>query len=277
MCILYPGIIKKNGLTSFEILNGPFIWELMNKIKLNNKIEINLNWKIINDKNNRKLYEHQEDALERMINRKKNGKNINLLYISPGMGKTYIVLSYVKWLIENNLMPEYFIYTLPPSASETIIKECDMIGLNYNLLDFTINSKNKEIKPNLVNIIKHDHLRLNDKKLKEMAHKMLFVVDEFHKTLNTSIRTSIALELVKNSAEVIGLSGTIVQNDNIKILIPWLEQITEFEVNEKNYYVAIGSMISKKVYTKVYIDRINYNDTNIKFDETNEKIYYNLN
>lgn len=52
------------------------------------------------------------------------------------------------------------------------------------------------------------------------------------------------------------MSGTIIKDTNYDELIQWLEQIVEFEVTEKNYWVAIGALVSKKVQTRVIVDRI---------------------
>jgi hypothetical protein len=100
-------------------------------------------------------------------------------------------------------------------------------------------------------------MRLGDmeKQLKSVARETLFIIDEFHKTLSKTIRTSLALELARLSYDFVGMSGTIIKDTNYDELIQWLEQIVEFEVTEKNYWVAIGALVSKKVQTRVVVDR----------------------
>jgi hypothetical protein len=262
LCIIIPGVIFKKGSTEFKINYGPMLWNIHNKLK-EYTTEINISvskWKMPYDIKDRVPFEHQTDAINKMIENKKQGKSVNLIHIPPGMGKTYIVLKYIKWLIENGRMPTYCVYTLPPSASETIINECKMMGYIYNYLDFTKSNKgDKEIKPYIINIIKHDHLRLNSDELLIKSRDTMFIVDELHKTLSKTIRTSIALNIAENACDLIGMSGTIIKDNDVSILLPWLSLHSDFEVTEKNYWVAIGSMISKKVYTNVSVNRIDYN------------------
>ena len=94
-----------------------------------------------------------------------------------------------------------------------------------------------------------------DEQLRSMAPQMLFIIDEFHKTMNATLRTSITLDVVKLSADFIGLSGTIIKDTNHKELIQWLEQIVEFEVTENNYWVAVGALISRKIPSHVTVER----------------------
>ena len=53
-----------------------------------------------------------------------------------------------------------------------------------------------------------------DEQLRKKSSKMLFIVDEFHKTLGKSQRTSLSLEISKLSNKFVWLSGTIINNNN---------------------------------------------------------------
>jgi hypothetical protein len=192
-----------------------------------------------------------------MIERTKEGKRGHLLWIPVGLGKTLIVLYYVKWLIDNHRMPKYFVYTTPPSAIDNTVKELEAFGLPVRQLDMTKKGQYKSLEEGVVNLILHDHLRLNDE-LTEKAPDTFVVVDEFHKTLNKTQRTSRALEMIRLSDNFIGLSGTVIADPSGKgpeDLVEWLSQIVEFEVTVKNFWVAVGAMISKKVMTRVKIVR----------------------
>jgi len=173
---------------------------------------------------------------------------------------TLITIDYLDYLIREGKMPSYCVYSLPASAINNIQKEMEMRGIPTKLLDARMSAKSglNIVEPYKVCLIKHDHMRLNDmdKQLKSIAREMVFIVDEFHKTLSKTIRTSVALELTRLSYDFIGMSGTIIKDTNYDELIQWLEQIVEFEVNEKNYWVAIGALVSRKVHTKVVVDRL---------------------
>lgn len=172
---------------------------------------------------------------------------------------TLITVDYLDHLITEGKMPAYCVYTLPPSAIDNILKEFVIRGIPTKLIDARqSSSKNsKIIEPYKVCIIKHDQMRIGttEAQMKAVAREMVFIVDEFHKTLNPTQRTSIALEMTRLSYDFIGMSGTIIKDNNYAELIQWLEQIVEFEVTKNNYWVALGALVSKKVYTRVVVDR----------------------
>ena len=274
ICILYPGALQIENTKRFKVIYGPLVWSIRDKIqeKIYETADIYTKWTTVGDTTGRKLWEHQTDSVERMIEKNKKGKKGHLIWIPVRFGKTLIVLTYLKYLIDNNKMPNYCVYTLPTSALTSIESEIAAFGFQYQILDMTLHCKGSKILyPNCINIVKHDHMRLNgmDQQLKKYASDMIFINDEFHMTLNQTKRTSIALEVARLSVDFIGMSGTIIQNNNIKELITWLEQIVEFEITEKNFMVAIGSMISKKLHTKVIVNR---HEVNVDFtdEETDE-------
>lgn len=172
---------------------------------------------------------------------------------------TMITIDYLDYLIREGKMPAYCVYSLPASAINNILKEFELRGIPTKLIDARQSAKPRErvIEPYMVCLIKHDHMRLGDmdQQLKRIGREMVFIVDEFHKTLSKTIRTSLALELSRLSYDFIGMSGTIIKDTNYDELIQWLVQIVEFEVTEKNYWVAIGALVSRKVNTKVVVDR----------------------
>ncbi len=269
MCVLYPGAIQMENSKRFKITYGPLVWSVRDRVqkKIYETTNIYTRWTNVGDTTGRKMWEHQTDSVKRMIQKNKKGKKGHLIWIPVRFGKTLIVLSYLKYLIDNNKMPNYCVYTLPTSALTSIESEVAAFGFQYQILDMTINGKgSKLLYPNCINIVKHDHMRLNgmDQQLKKHASDMIFINDEFHMTLNQTKRTSIALEVARLSVDFVGMSGTIIQNNNIKDLITWLEQIVEFEITEKNYMVAIGSMISKKLHTRVIVNR---HEVNVNFTE----------
>lgn len=91
--------------------------------------------------------------------------------------------------------------------------------------------------------------------LKVYAPRMLFIVDEFHKAMSKSKRTSITLEVSRLAKDFIGLSGIIIRDTNIDELLQWLAVIVEFEITEHNYFVGVGSLISRKAETGVSVIR----------------------
>ena len=254
---LYPAGLTKLD-TGFQVTNGPLIWSLRDKISaiLHTNTEEKVFWNMPSP-DRRILWEHQREILETMKERHIAGKHGTLLWVEVGLGKSLNVTEYIHWLIEIGQMKKYCVWTLPPSALDSIKRELTIANLPFQVLDMTAKGKIKTIEPGLVNIIFHDHMRQNglDEQLKSLAPQMLFIIDEFHKAMNKTLRTSITLEVVKLSEEFIGLSGTIIKDNNPDDLIPWLECVVEFELSEKNFYVAIGALISKKVVLPISVER----------------------
>ena len=256
ICNLFPAALEMDG-TSFTIKNGTLFWKLRDLIgeeiaKLQEKSDVE--WVIGEDR--RKMWEHQIDIVNTMKERNKAGKKGHLIWMQMGSGKSMCVTQYIRYLIKEKKMPRYVVWCLPPSAIDSIEKEIDMAGIEHKLLDCRKN-KDQELEEGKINIVRHDHLRLNgfDEVLKELASNVLFIIDEFHKTMNKTIRTSIALDIVKLSYDFVGLSGTIVKDNEVDQLIEWLQQICDFEVTKHNYWVAVGALISRKVVSKIFINR----------------------
>lgn len=101
----------------------------------------------------------------------------------------------------------------------------------------------------------------------------MFVVDEVHKTLNDTKRSSVALEIANLSKDFIALTGTPIIDSNTYKLISWLKLVVPYEVNENNFWVAANSMIAKKITTGVeVVDKEVLADMS---DEQSER-YYSL-
>uniref|UniRef100_A0A6C0AE03 Helicase ATP-binding domain-containing protein n=1 Tax=viral metagenome TaxID=1070528 RepID=A0A6C0AE03_9ZZZZ len=251
ICKIFPVALEMEK-SKFIVKNFE-LWCFIKKIIIN-KTNKNIKSKFPIPVITKNLWKHQIDATQKLISPVKHG---NLIWISVGLGKTLIVINYIKYLIENNLMCEYLVYTLPPAALDGVEKEFIEAGMKTNILDMKKSSKKIKIKKGCVNFIFHDHMRMNgmDEQLRKKSSKMLFIVDEFHKTLGKSQRTSLALEISKLSNKFVGLSGTIINNTNTNELIQWLEMIVDFEVTESNFWVAVGELVSSRIDTGIEIIR----------------------
>ena len=70
-------------------------------------------------------------------------------------------------------------------------------------------------------------------------------------------RSSAALEISKLTVETIAFTGTpIINTQGAKLLINWLEQNVDFNVNIENFQVATNSMVSYSVKTDVIVENI---------------------
>jgi hypothetical protein len=276
VCCLFPACLNYT-IKGFVVKSGPLLWNIRDKLEerlRKNVLTFPKGWSSLED-DSRRMWEHQHDAINTMIKRNKTGKRGHIIWIPVGMGKTLIVIKYIIYLIKNNKMPEYCVYSLPPSAVESIKKEFDFFKISYREIDMRLAGVNRELSKFSVNLVLHDHMRMNglDEQMRDKSNNMIFILDEFHKTLNKTQRTSISLEMSKLSVDFVAMSGTIIKDSNPVDLIRWLEQIVEFEVNEKNYWVAIGALVSNKVQTHVLVDR---NVIDIEMSELERNKYYSL-
>jgi hypothetical protein len=259
ICAIYPGVLGKHK-NKYQIKIGPVFWNLVDYIRKLSTTGISdqviAYWGRPNPER-RQLWEHQKEAIDKLITTKEQGKSLRIIWIPPGLGKTAIITNYISRLIITGKMPQYALYTLPPSALETVKREFTFLGIPFVHLNMTVQAGGqKPLQAGVVNIIYHDHLRMSDmNQIRTIAPQMLFIVDEFHKTLNKTLRTSFALEIARLSSDTIAMTGTLIKDTNVEDLIQWVEQTVDFEVTTKNYWVAVSSIISRKVETKVVVDR----------------------
>ena len=251
--LIYPGILRKKSGDGFDVLMPSMFWMLRDAVsaRINHALILTQPWLYRLD--NRRLWQHQTDAIEQMISRVRRNKRGHLMWIPVGMGKTLIVIRLICQLIEMRRLPNYLVYLLPPAAIPTIREEFETHGFRVHEVDARKGSTTADLLPQHVNLLRHNHLILNgmDEKLTTLAGDIFLVLDEFHLLFNPSKRTSVALELATLCRDYVGMTGTLIKNERHDDLIEWLGRVSEFEVTPKNYWVAIGSIVSKQIESHV--------------------------
>lgn len=287
--LLFPRAIERSQgfVSKFNVRIYPFFWKIRESIvnymshkKISNMSKVSSGWKKFEDNSGRIMRSYQVDTLDEMIEKNKNSKKGHFIWMTVGLGKSLVALSYLKYLGEKQKLSKYIIYTLPKSALESIITEIDYFKIPINLLlpikswkkhpKSHLSKNNSEIIPFHINIIEHDHLRLLADEIASKSSESIVIIDEVHKVLNDTKRTSMALEMSRLSIDFVAMTGTPIIDSNTYKLIWWLEQIVNFEVNEKNFWVAANAMISKKVNTGVSTDR---SEVNVEMTENERKKY----
>jgi hypothetical protein len=259
ICVWYPGALLKTK-TKYQVQNGPLMWSLKQMISghILSFVTASIDqWQVQPNTDTRPLWDHQVDAVENLLTSRFH-KKTRILYIPPGLGKSLIVATYILRLIHDGTMPKYCLLTLPQSALVTVQHEFTLLGIPSTYLDLRATSKTPKILlPYQVSIVHHDHLRMLDLELvKNMAPEMVFIVDEFHKAYNDTKRTSAALEIAYLCNDTICMSGTIIKDTNLEAIIIWLSQAVNFEVTSKNFWVAMSSIIARKIDTKIVVERL---------------------
>lgn len=260
LTILFPGCwsLSPRNNQAFVLKSLSFYWHLRYLLedKLNESQGDEENsWPPLEDRLHRKMMPHQISTVSKILESKKRAHIIDQ---TVGLGKTLQACEVFRRLVALGKAPPYFIYTLPESALESIRGELEAYGFEVRILDPRKGRKGLRIDPYVANVIVHDHLRLGElpELLREKISQSFFLLDEMHLTLNPTIRTSIALELATQARFFIGMSGTIVKDTQFQLLIPYLELITEYEVNEQNFWTAMGEMISYRLALPIKTNEI---------------------
>jgi hypothetical protein len=245
ICVYMPGILRISSNLKFEIRHIGY-WNMVRECIFDLLKSDGSIWRGVEFRDSRQLRPHQVEAVDEIMDRVNTNKRGILIWMDVGQGKTFIVSTVLGNLLKNNQLPKYCVYTLPPSALESVQKEFHMGHLPYVHCNPNA-GKCKGIQPHVVNFIFHDHLRVLKDDLIAHASDTLFIIDEFHLLLNDTKRTSIGLELAKLSHNFIGLSGTIIMDKDESKVIQWIEQVVSFEVTPKNYMAGVAALVSRKM------------------------------
>ena len=241
LCIWMPSLITTDSTLKFTIHNFPLWQEVRNMILAKASQRSFLQWQVAFG-DTRPLRVHQKEALASLIDRVSNGKRGHLIWMEPGQGKTFIVTSFLGYLISSNQMPRFCVYTLPKAATKTIEAE-----ITKSRLPFNIHRKGQKLLPFTINIVEHDTLRTIREELLSISAEMFFVVDEMHLLMNDTQRTSVGIEIANLAADFIAMTGTLIKDNDAKNVIQWLEIVSDFPITEKNYMIGIASLISRKL------------------------------
>lgn len=266
---IIPGAIR-------PIVGTPGVFRVYNKIlmlqlqqiikdKLDTQVVYENKWGDWKSIDTRIKYMHQTETIKEMKKKYNMGLKGQFMWLPVGTGKSLIVLSYIKYLKSINKLPEYIVYTLPPSAIASIITEIQLLGIPTSTLiplknikshrqvfdknGITVNQT--KLDKYRINIIRHDHLRQCKEKLLAIASKTIFIFDEVHLFLNKSLRTGIGMDLSRVSDQFIAFTGTPLVDNKTEKLIPWLKRIVKFEINKKNFWAAANSMLAMEASTGI--------------------------
>lgn len=278
LSVIVPAALEPTK-AGFSIKNGPLFSLLVGIIKTSSPPPIgSLIWGKTGVKSDgRVLFQHQADAVARLS---KSQETKHIINITVGLGKTLIVIRYFLYLESKGLLPNYIVFSLPNSALEGVKKQFEASGFRSNVLDMRKTGRgNKTILPGVVNYVFHDHMRMGDfaDQMGNIMSESFFVLDEMHYCLaDNTQRTSKALVFAKTAARFIGMTGTLIMNDKHAQLIEWLKLVTKFEVDEKNYYTALGMLISSRIETNVQVVREEVHvDLTPKEKEVHDKSFEN--
>lgn len=287
--------LKFQPPTSFRVVFGPFLWTLSDDLRavimyrtteMSAKRKLKAaatasattvcDWKPFTDSLNLSDWAHQTSTIDDLMQRTYAGFKGHFVWIPVGLGKTRIVIKYMETLRSEGELSEYCIYLLPSESIRTIADEFAAFGHQVQVWNPTKSAqamirkqlkddkKKKSLmvvdhpKPFTVVLLSHDHVRsCLDELLKVLGDGQL-IVDEVHKALNNSQRTSGCLRSAHTCNRFVALTGTPVIDNNLKKLIGWFKLICNYPVNARNFWVAAMNMLTHRVDIGVKIERVRH-------------------
>lgn len=274
LTILYPAAIRRSPTSPtkrFDLVYAPLFWEVKKHIleRMKTHIKADDRWKLALTPVQKgfSLYDYQQTSVDRMIVSDLQGKRGSLINGPTGVGKTAIVLGFLREYVKKGKMPRYCLYTLPRSAKDRISDELTTMGIPYRFLRTTnpglktLRKKDGKyvfMEPYEVTIILHDDLRRNEFPAfaKSVMKDTLLIIDEFHMAMADSLRTGIVMELMNLCGHFVGMSATVIRGDDLSPVIAWVEQLVDFEVTKHNFWAAMSAMITLFVKLDIVTEHI---------------------
>ncbi|KNC99443.1 uncharacterized protein SPPG_05683 [Spizellomyces punctatus DAOM BR117] len=285
---LFPGALRPipHRLNCFIVPNGPLLWFLFGRIQTlvkNRRNEQRTNaafghaaaaangdggqWNYTAWRSPFAPWLHQQEAVRDMEVRREKGRRNHYLHAPMGAGKTLIVSLYILHLAQRGLLPRHIVWTLPGEAIESVSGELNAFGFQVDWMLPQKDSSKKVIpegvtkqanvqglRPHVITLIEHDDLRKLPDLLRSLADELFIVVDEVHKTLAATQRTTITLEIARLArGGCVAMTGTPTVDNKIYKLVPWLSLMVRFPVNLRNFWAACNSMVSQQVDTGIRV------------------------
>ena len=127
----YP-LVQQGCPIQFDVPSGPLLWGTvfpqLTATFADHVAPGSQAWGAVDDKWGRVPWEHQTETVQDMVTASDNGQSGHFLWIPVGMGKTYIVLKYLRNLMDRSQLPPYVVYTLPSSAMQSVLTEVEAFG-----------------------------------------------------------------------------------------------------------------------------------------------------
>jgi hypothetical protein len=195
------------------------------------------------------LFSWQRQALDRLIS---FAAPTEVIWLPPGAGKTLIIIKYIRWCLANKRMTKYLLWSTVPVAIPNLQLQCARAGISTRMVP-----RNGELEPGIINIVKNSDLYTITDAATRVGPNLTYIPDEFHTCVSKgTMRARACINICKNSARNIPISGTVFKNSNSPgELVTFLSLCVRFQISPENYLVAVGLMISFRVPSRSVIRR----------------------
>jgi hypothetical protein len=195
----------------------------------------------------------QQFALTDMLTSNEQGLS-PFLWMLVGQGKTLTVLCF----LEETRSARYIVWSLPKTAVASVADQIKEVGwesaqlypseslLRKHPLFGVKATTNTNLRPTLVYIVEHDHLRLLEKDLSPQMSQTAFIFDEAHRAMQSKTKqTAVALGLARIAKQMVVLTGTPIVDKSGYGLMQWLRLCVPFPTSASIFWVAANSMVSQ--------------------------------
>lgn len=256
--VIMPGVFRRRSPVSFEVMIEPLYHQVVKAVRVftaNRTTMTQLTSPTIYPEI--QLYPHQQSATQQLLERISLGYNKNIIWMTPGLGKTLISIYTILNLLAEGTegtecersaskCPRYVIYTLPQSASATVISQYQ----GYFPVQLLTNIS--QIRSDCVNFVYHDTIK--NWQLGDILDDSLVIIDEFHLGMGDTLRSRYLIELASYASMSIMMTGTLIRYGDPNYIIKWLNLISDFYLDSHNYWVSITGVISWLLQTNVRVE-----------------------
>eukprot|EP00808_Paulinella_micropora_P011916 g33226.t1 len=156
--------------------------------------------------------------------------------------------------------PRYVFWSLPISALDGVYRDVKRFTSRVQLYDKTRRGLPAVVRchdaslPGYVALVPEDRLREHWPALLQVAHKSVFICDEFHRASAVSTQqTCSALAVAARARYLLLLSGTPVLNKSLFGLLKWLQLVCPFPVGPRNLLLAFACCVNNRFETGVNV------------------------
>lgn len=196
-------------------------------------------------------------------------RQVSIIDMPPGMGKTLIIATLARRLIDRGGMPDFMLVAVPKDALASALVEYTQAGLTVEwLLPLKTRPRwaTDEVKippgakmrhapqdarlhPYVVTVLLLDHMRYCAEGLLEAAPRCFVSLDEMHLVVpEDTQRSTLARDLASSARLCVGMTGTLWGDPKqSRKLTWWLQAATPWHVTQENFFTAaLGGRIARR-------------------------------
>jgi hypothetical protein len=218
---------------------------------------------MVTDRRHRAYRPGQQEAVDYLNQRHRDGFQTSALFVSTGGGKTLMTFAHLLHLARHNTLPRYILLSFPKKSLANAVTEAQQFFQRVDVYQPThkpgpvptgctsVRSV-AAIRPYTITLVEHDALRKIAVDLLPLLPDAVLVLDEIHKMLApTTQRTNFAQLMASSAKHVVLLSATPTKSEKLGELIAWLTTMTNFVVTHANIFVAIAAAFSATIDTGI--------------------------